>query len=152
MKQYTSRIFVYKLSLENARCLLNDWVYTELTNLTLSAYWVHSVVLNIDQRYVGKYWFRRCQRGWIFQSCLCNSIYNNVSLDTKLYTDYCSILFTFIPMHIMTDYQRKHIFVTAQPQPYPNSTSTLVGVDKVISWSTPTPPTHFQLPTSRLAR
>ena len=31
--------------------------------------------------------------------------------------------------------------VTAQPQPQPNSTSTLVGVDKVISWTThpPTP-------------
>jgi hypothetical protein len=28
-------------------------------------------------------------------------------------------------------------FVTAQPQPQPNSTSTLVGLDKVISWTTP---------------
>ena len=27
--------------------------------------------------------------------------------------------------------------VTAQPQPQPNSTSTRVGVDKVISWPTP---------------
>jgi hypothetical protein len=34
--------------------------------------------------------------------------------------------------------------VTAQPQPQPNSTSTRVGVDKVISWSTtPTHPTQF---------
>ena len=28
-------------------------------------------------------------------------------------------------------------FVTAQPQPQPNSASTLVGLDKVISWTTP---------------
>ena len=37
------------------------------------------------------------------------------------------------------------IFVTAQPQPQPKSTSTRVGIDKVISWTThttpPTPPT-----------
>jgi hypothetical protein len=32
------------------------------------------------------------------------------------------------------------IVVTAQPQPQPNSTLTQVGVDKVISWSTPPPP------------
>ena len=31
--------------------------------------------------------------------------------------------------------------VTAQPQAQPNSTSTQVGVDKVISWTTTTPPT-----------
>ena len=32
--------------------------------------------------------------------------------------------------------------VTAQPQPQPNSTSTRVGVDKVISWTTPPHPPH----------
>ena len=31
--------------------------------------------------------------------------------------------------------------VTAQPQPQPKSTLTRVGVDKVISWTTTTPPT-----------
>jgi hypothetical protein len=32
--------------------------------------------------------------------------------------------------------------VTAQPQPQPNSTSTRVGVDKVISWTTHHNPPH----------
>ena len=34
------------------------------------------------------------------------------------------------------------VIVTAQPQPEPNSTSTRVGVDKVISWTTPPTPPH----------
>ena len=42
--------------------------------------------------------------------------------------------------------ERVEIF-TAQPHPQPNSTSTRVGIDKVISWTTTTTPKllrHFQ--------
>ena len=38
--------------------------------------------------------------------------------------------------------------VTAQPQPQPKSTSTRVGIDKVISWTTHT--THTTPPTPHL--
>ena len=37
------------------------------------------------------------------------------------------------------------IIVTAQPQPQPNSTSTRLGVDKVISWTTTHPTPHIHL-------
>jgi hypothetical protein len=41
-------------------------------------------------------------------------------------------------------------FITALPQPQPNSTSTQVGVDKVISWTTTTTPHEGDLKQNKM--